>query len=1070
MPRILRRLSVVAVLVGAWALVGSDRAPVPLTMSEAVAGPGSWRGGAEGGGEQPPHDLSSLRVLTKVILYVKDNYVDPKRVRPKEMMVSALEYVEKSAPEVLVEGGADSGKLKVNVNGKVRDFDISHVDSLWKMSFMLKDVFDHVGKNLRQSEDTRDIEYAAINGMLSTLDPHSVLLRPELYREMKLSTKGEFGGLGFVIQMKEGNLTVNRVLPKTPASRAGIKKDDQITRIGEESTVNMDLNEAVSKLRGPVDSKVAITVLRPGGEPRTLSLGRAMISIESVQHKLLAQNVGYVRLKNFQGNTTRDLQAALREMRQQAAGNGGLKGLVLDMRGNPGGLLDQAIQVSDLFLDEGTIVSTVGFSNTMREEKPARKDPSDKELPVAVLVNAGSASASEIVAGALKNLDRAVIIGRQTFGKGSVQVLYDFPDDSALKLTIAKYLTPGDKSIQEIGIVPDVELTPTRVTKDRVNVYAPRKSLGEADLDQHFGNPESDKAATKRAEVVGREKPLVELRYLKEDEKTKDVVAQAPEDKKPAEKPAKTAAAPSPLLDVDTAATSEELDDQLDAESQDEVKEDFDILFARDYVLKAPFTSRKKMLEGGRDFVEQQRREQTERINGAIAALGLDWSAGPTPAQPQVEATLSPGPAQKLAAGEQLELKVTVANRGGEPLKRVRGWTESENPFLDRREFVFGALKPGEQKTWTVPVRLPKDLPSRRDDLTLKLFDDKGELPGAVVSEIAFVELPRPAFAYTAQVVDRCPACNGDGVTQRGEEVEVVLDVTNTGTGKALDTFAQIKNAGDPAIFIQKGRFKLGELAPGETKTARFTLEVKKAYQGETYPLKLAIIDEPLEEFLSTKMELPVNDAPLQAAERKGLVKVAEQAALLSSPTPKGAPLAKLPKGAVLEQQAAVGEFVRVGMGEDRFAFVRKQDVQEVKKGKAALPKDVQFVAQNAPPRIALEGLPQDGVVVAEGDRFSLTGTVADPAGLLDMYVLVNDQKVFFRTVDPKSGDAKSLRFTTDFPLKEGNNNVLVVARETPDFSNRRTLIIRRRPAALAQKLGALQPPVAPQQGAAPQK
>src|SRR5687767_8976647 len=220
------------------------------------------------------------------------------------------------------------------------------------MSFTLKDSFRYINENMQPMEDTRDVEYAAVNGMLSKLDPHSVLLRPEMYREMKLATKGEFGGLGFVIQMKEGNLTVVKVLPKTPAYRAGIKKDDQIKKIGEESTVNMDLNEAVSKLRGPVDSKVSITVDRKGWEhPQAMTVTRALINIESVQSKLLASGVGYVRLKNFQGNTTRHLQAALQQLQAEAQQSGGpMKGLVLDLRGNPGGLLEQAIQVSDLFL------------------------------------------------------------------------------------------------------------------------------------------------------------------------------------------------------------------------------------------------------------------------------------------------------------------------------------------------------------------------------------------------------------------------------------------------------------------------------------------------------------------------------------------------------------------------------------------------------------------------------------------------------------------------------------------------------------------------------------------------
>src|SRR5215468_8289928 len=591
MPRLMRRSFLVLALLGAWALLARDHAPLPFTVGEAVAGPAA-RGG-EGStdivrnGDRPPHDLSALKIFNKVVIYVKDAYVDPKRINPREMMVAALEQVERTVPDVMVEADKDRQKLHLNVNGKTRDFDISNVDSLWKMSFTLRDVFDFISRNMRPVEDTRDIEYAAINGMLQTLDPHSVLLKPEMYREMKLTTKGEFGGLGFVIQMKEGNLTVVKVLPKTPAFRAGIKKDDNITKIGEESTVNMDLNEAVSKLRGPVDSRVTITVERKGvDKPMVLTLARATISIESVQSKLLAGNVGYIRLKNFQGNTTRDMQTALGKLQSDAEASGGLKGLVLDLRGNPGGLLEQAIQISDLFLSQGTIVTTVSLSERQREEKRAHADDGDNKYPLAVLVNPGSASASEIVAGALKNLNRGVIIGQQTFGKGSVQVLYEFPapggnpnDESALKLTIAKYLTPGDVSIQEVGVEPDIELVPTRVTAERVNVFAPRKTLGEADLEHHFGNSATQAAATKREEVLGKEKPFVSIKYLKEDAKQKDAAARQqkveegkdpklsksdkPADKKPAGK-GKDAA--HPLLDTDPNKLDEDLYDQLDAE------------------------------------------------------------------------------------------------------------------------------------------------------------------------------------------------------------------------------------------------------------------------------------------------------------------------------------------------------------------------------------------------------------------------------------------------------------------------------------------------------------------------
>ena len=1075
--RIFRRTLLVVALLGAWAFIGRDRAPLPVTFNEAVAGPAAGPSRLEGSpeglrpAEKSNHDLTALKIFNKVVIYVKDNYVDPKRIRPKEMLIQALEAVEKTLPEVLVEEDAEQNRLTLNVNGKIKEVDVSRVDSLWKMSFTMKDLIDFIASNMQPVEDTREVEYAAINGMLSTLDPHSILLKPELYREMRLTTKGEFGGLGFVIQMREGNLTVIRVLekPPTPAFKAGIKRDDVIRKIGEESTVNMDLNEAVSKLRGPVGSRVTITVDRKGLEkPMVLTLSRDMISIESVQSKLLAGNVGYVRLKNFQGNTTRDLQAALNRLAQEAKATGGLKGLVLDLRGDPGGLLEQAIQVTDLFVSQGTIVTTVAQMEKVREEKRAHADEGDINVPLAVLVNPGSASASEIVAGALKNLNRATIIGQQTFGKGSVQVLYEFPstnanDESALKLTIAKYLTPGDVSIQEVGIEPDIELIPTRVTTDRVNVFAPRKTIGEADLEHHFGNPGSQAAATKRAEVLGREKPFATVHYLKEDTRQKDAAARQQKieegkdprlsktDKTLGKKKPGEAEAPA---EADPGRIDEDLYDQLDAESQDEVKEDFEVLFARDFVLKAPAPQRDRMLALGKPFVDERTEKEQERINAAVAALGVDWTPGPTPKAPQLQASLKPGPDRRIQAGERFDLEVTVENKGTEPIKRLRAWTESENPLLDRREFVFGAVRPGEKRSWKLPVQIPKDLNSRRDDVTVKFVDDSGPLPETLVAELNFAELSRPAFAFAWQVLDDCATCNGDGVTQRGESVQILVDVTNVGPGKAIDAFAQIKNAADQNVFIEKGRFRLGDLAPGETKTARFQLEVKKGYVGETFPLKFAVGDVQLEEFASEKLQLPVSDKPLAVEPRKGLVRLEGGTAVLARPDPQAVALFRVARGGtVVPALAKVNGLVKVELDKGRFAFVRSQDAHEAKAGKPSSPKDFQSVAFREPPQITVNIEPEKGGVVASGDRFTLTGTVSDPLGLIDMFVLVNDQKVFFRTVEPKSPDANRLKFTTDFALKEGTNYVAVVARQTHDYAVRKALVIRRRPAAVAQAL-----------------
>lgn len=1039
----LRRVAVIAALMTAWAFSGNDRAPLTLAMSEAVAAPRADEKDPRG-----PYDLSALRVLSKVTHYVKENYVDPKRVRPREMLVASLEAVEKSVPEVLVDGTAESGKLRVNVNGKLKEYDISHVDSIWKMSWTLKDIFDFVTHNMRPVEDAREVEYAAVNGMLQTLDPHSILLRPELYQEMKLSTKGEFGGLGFVIQMREGVLTVVKVLPKTPAFRAGIKKDDQILRIGEESTMNMELQQAVGKLRGPVDSKVSITVNRKGWEkPQQMTVTRALITIESIQSKLLSSNVGYVRVKNFQGNTTRDLSTALDELSEQvrkSGGGPGIKGLVLDLRGNPGGLLEQAIQVSDLFLSSGTIVSTVGLSDKLREEKRAHPDDGDDAFPIAVLVNAGSASASEIVAGALKNNNRAVVIGRQTFGKGSVQVLYDnFPDDAALKLTIAKYLTPGDVSIQEVGITPDIQLLPTRVSKERVDVFAPRRTMGEADLDQHFANPSSAQAAKKRDDVQLREKPLESVKYLKE-EKKKD-------DKKTASKGGKNV-----LTDSEGNPHDEELDDQLDAESQDEVKEDFEVTFARDYLLAAPQVRRDEQLKSGKGFVLEKRQIEDKRIADAITALGIDWTPGETPKNVQLTSSLKPGSDKKITAGETVPLELTVENKGADAVKRLRGWIESDNGYLDRREFLFGQVKPGEKKTWTVNVKIPRDLASRRDGVTVKLQDDSSNvLAESVAGELTIVEIPRPQFAFTWSIVDDCAACNGDGLVQRGENVGVILEVTNVGTGKAMDVFSSVRNASDANIFIEKGRFKLGEIGPGETKTSRFQLEVKKGFKDDRFAIRYAVIDEPLQEFTADKLEIPVaSDAPITFEPSKAVSRLADKADIYADANGKRV-LARLPKGAVVTEQARGGNMARIEWEKDRFVFARLSDLREAKGQKPTPTKDATWNHFRTPAQISMNVDPSQGGAVVDGEKFSLSSVVTDPQ-MLDVFVLVNDQKVFFKSATPEDGG--KVKFTTDFSLKEGNNLVTIVARESQDFATRKSVVIRRRPPAVAQKEGAAPP------------
>ncbi len=319
---------------------------------------------------------------------------------------------------------------------------------------IFSDVIELVEKNYVDPVDTEDLIHKAIQGMVSSLDPHSQLLPPEAFEELQIDTRGEFGGIGIVITMQKGVLTVISPIEGTPAYEAGVQAGDIIVEVDGESTKDMMLWEAVKKMRGPKGEPVTITVVREGaGKPIEFELVRDIIPIESVRYLTLKPGYGYVRITNFQENTTEDLERALKSLESEETP---LKGLILDLRDNPGGLLNQAIRVSDIFLKSGSIVSIKGRLPKHTKVFDARPDREEHAYPIVVLINGGSASASEIVAGALQDHKRGLILGTTSFGKGSVQTVETLRDGYGLKFTIARYYTPSGRSIQAQGIEPDI--------------------------------------------------------------------------------------------------------------------------------------------------------------------------------------------------------------------------------------------------------------------------------------------------------------------------------------------------------------------------------------------------------------------------------------------------------------------------------------------------------------------------------------------------------------------------------------------------------------------------------------
>ncbi len=344
-----------------------------------------------------------------------------------------------------------------------------------------------VKKNYVEEVEEKDLVYGAIKGMLSSLDPHSSFMPPEAFKEMKIDTKGEFGGLGIQIGIKNKVLTIIAPIEDTPADEAGVEAGDMIIKIDGESTKDITLHEAVSKLRGPKGTSVTISVLREGlDKPKDITIIRDIIKLKSVKSKVIDESIGYIKLTQFQEKTSSDLKKALKKLSKE-----NITDLVLDLRNNPGGLLQGAVDVTSQFLPPEKLVVYIKGRSGGKTEFDTSNGNRFYDLPMIVLVNEGSASASEIVSGALQDWDRAVILGTQTFGKGSVQTVIPLSDGSALRLTTARYYTPKDRSIQTTGITPDIVIK--RESKDGEKAHT---VVREKDLKNPLKN-DTDKDATK---------------------------------------------------------------------------------------------------------------------------------------------------------------------------------------------------------------------------------------------------------------------------------------------------------------------------------------------------------------------------------------------------------------------------------------------------------------------------------------------------------------------------------------------------------------------------------------------
>ncbi len=991
-----------------------------LTLSSAkMRGSALWQGlvpPASAGQKGAFYELTQLNVVNDVIKNIGERYVDPKRVRSRDMFLSALNYVQRDVPQIIVMHEEGSNIARVRIDAKERDFRVDNVIGPWDLSARLKEVFVFVEEQLKGTDvDLRDIEYAACNGMLHTLDPHSVLLSPDAFKDMNATTTGQFGGLGIVISIRDQVLTVMNPMPGTPAGRVGLKKYDRILRIDGEATLNMGLPEAVNHLRGKPGTDVTIYVHRDGPEgwqgTRPFKLTRELIHVKSVDFQPLEGNIGYVRLKHFQASTADELDKALTTLREK----GELKGLVLDLRGNPGGLLDQAAKVVDKFVASGPIVATVGNAGEGRDEKHAKEAGTEPNYPIAVLVSGTSASASEIVAGALKNHDRAVIIGETTFGKGSVQQIFgDLPDKAALKLTIAQYLTePGDISIQGTGVTPDVALDPMTVDEKEMDLTVDSNYLKERDLSRSLSN----------ARAREGQKPLESLRYNL-----------------------------PPKERADWRERGGDPDDNFVA--------DFPIRFARDFVAKAPAGKRVDQMRAAKNFIGDIRGQELAKLTSDFKTINLDWNApadGPAAPAPEVlEAKVETDrQTNEFRAGDPMTLKVTVTNKGAVPLYRLHAVTKSDSYYFDNKELAFGKLDPGKTLVATVPLgfcetdgykvgstaTLPKDAPrvckiprealTRADGIKVQFDEAFGHAPKPVELRATVRSLERPIFSYSYQVVDNRSG-NGDGKVQKGEDLTMFVTIKNVGLGRSFETQANLKNLSGDGVLLHEGRFDISNMEPGETKRVSFSFEVQKSLAENEARVELSVADRDLRESVVERIRLPIQAASTITAASGAVHAKAGGAALFESPDAKSRSVGKLTGGATLQGRS--DEFVKVQIAPNRFAFARSKDVDD---GNAA--PAFEDSVKHAPPTIEVAPLS----LATRDSHVLLKGTTTDGEQLIDAFIFVGNKKLFYRS-NKGGSDPRKMNFEADLPLRDGANVITIVSRETPETTSRKTLVIRR--------------------------
>lgn len=919
-----------------------------------------------------------LPTLETVLLHLAEDYIAPERLDPPRLLKSGVMAIERRVPECLLEYPVDE-VLQMQCSGRTARVTLSQIANIEAVSGAMQKFLSI----LPPAGLSASLKFDIINAMLAELDPHTNLLDPDVYRELKTGTQGSFSGVGIVVTVRNGYLTVIAPMDGSPAARAGIRPGDRIVRIGDVSVANTSLAEAVNFLRGRPGTSVSVWVEREN-ESQWLHfvLQRSVIQLSSVESRMLPENVAYVRIRQFSQNTSAELRRHLERLLEQGA-----QKLILDLSSNPGGLLSQAEKSASLFLENSIIFSTVGRNHRVEDVRRATSTPLWRR-PMAVLINGGSASAAEILAGTLKVNERALVMGETSFGKGSIQVIHEFEDDSALKMTVAHYLAGGRLPIHARGVNPHV----------RVHYI---------DVDEnpfHLTHPEHLPPRQEEAPLFG---PV-------EDPVWADLHLMASQGKH--------------IQDMDTQAPPELIDAarRLLAENRG----------AWDPQAIAAWAAR------------ESARSQ-EAFIAQLGRKGVDWNDGETDfSRVKLDAKLRLSVADDaIRAGETLAGLVTLHNLGTAPAHRlvalVRGGLDGTV-----QEYPIGKLGPGERYTLAFSFTVPQGHPMGPWPVFVRFAcldphapAGTGYLPADMETWVRVQPAAQNDIRVHYHFMDDISG-NGDGLLQPGERGRIRMHVMNAGTERNSGVTMGFRGL-PSGVEITPSRFVWEPLSPGETRTRDFLVQASEnAEPSETLPL--AFLDFRTGVRMESRLPLHVSPPAPGPVDTQGMFLVRTESPLSGCAGQERLVLGFVEKGASFPVLGTQGQWVKIQLAPDRTAFVSRNA------GALASPDATPLLSprwspawQMVQPRIdVVQALP---LRTGERERFSVR--VSHPWRLMDAVVEVFGENRAYRKILFISSDGRNeLHLAPMVPLFPGKNRLVVTARSTPDLSNRWEQITYRQP------------------------